>query len=174
MRFVCIKWLALGLMSQCSCVHHLCLASSQTTVWVELLSVWASFGLEAVISNTFGHSLTLSKKKQKTKNITTTLFQGSSHGSQLFGVCVNQHRSNSPGGRLPLRGSGNPPQCWGPGVLLPESALLSPQVVDVAPELLRICSLILAENKVPPGEGGSCGQGRGEAGSSRAQGAGGS
>lgn len=81
---------------------------------------------------------------------------------------------NSPGGRLPLRGSYHPPQCWGPGALLPESALLSPQVVGVAPELLRVCSLILAENKVPPGDGGGCGQGWGEVGSSRAQGAWGS
>lgn len=31
---------------------------------------------------------------------------------------------------------------------------LSLQVVDVAPELLRICSVTLAENKIPPGEGG--------------------
>lgn len=40
-------------------------------------------------------------------------------------------------------------------MLLPESALVFPQVVDVAPELLRICSLIQADNKTPPGESGS-------------------
>ncbi|XP_030658525.1 importin-4 isoform X3 [Nomascus leucogenys] len=33
------------------------------------------------------------------------------------------------------------------------------QVIDVAPELLRICSLILADNKIPPGEGRSHGKG---------------
>lgn len=56
----------------------------------------------------------------------------------------------------------------GPGLLALPSQHVSPapQVVDVAPELLRICSLILAENKIPPGESGGNGQGRGEAGAS--------
>lgn len=30
------------------------------------------------------------------------------------------------------------------------------QVVDVASDLLRICSLILPDNKIPPGEADSC------------------
>lgn len=60
----------------------------------------------------------------------------------------------------------------GPGVLLPESAL-SPQVVDVAPELLRICSLIQADSRVPAGEGGSHAEGgSGEMRSGRAPGPG--
>lgn len=55
---------------------------------------------------------------------------------------------------------------WGPGLLALPSQPVSPalQVVDVAPELLRICSLILAENKIPPGELGAVGRGGGRGG----------
>lgn len=48
-----------------------------------------------------------------------------------------------------------PPTCpkpWGPRLSLPELTSPFPQVLDVAPELLRICSLILADNRIPPGE----------------------
>lgn len=41
---------------------------------------------------------------------------------------------------------------------MPKSVLLFPQVVHVAPELLRICSLIQADDKTPPGEGGLVGR----------------
>lgn len=46
-------------------------------------------------------------------------------------------------------------QAWAPRLLLlilPQLTSPSPQVVDVAPELLRICSLILADSRIPPGE----------------------
>lgn len=56
----------------------------------------------------------------------------------------------------------------GPRAAGTESGFLPPQVVDVAPELLRVCSLVLAESKIPPGEGGGRGQGQGEVGSSAA------
>lgn len=39
----------------------------------------------------------------------------------------------------------------------------------MAPELLRICSLIVADNKIPPGEGASTRWGLGMAENSRAQ-----
>ena len=66
---------------------------------------------------------------------------------------------------LPLFGLYHCPPGPGPkGAATPKSAFLFSQVVDVAPELLRICSLILADNKIPPGEGGSSGQGQGSQG----------
>lgn len=51
-------------------------------------------------------------------------------------------------------------------------ALLFPQVEDVAPELLRICSLIQADDKIPPGEGGLDAQGTGRQGAARLRGSG--
>lgn len=126
-----------GFMSQGPCVHHLCLASLETIVLVELLDVWAAFGLEAI-----------TLKPSPPKKLLPCLM-GPSHAPQLFWMPVNQCQVQT---ALVRDFASFWSLSLGPRMLLPKSALLYPQVGDVAPELLRIYSLILSDNKIPPGE----------------------